>query len=466
MNKNRLINKVKEISTLQKKYNLFTSINKNIEQQLCLNNAQNKQLSGLLGAIKDNIVTKDFDTTCASEILKGYKSPFDSTVVSILKNNGATILGKTNLDEFGMGSAGFNSVYGPTLNPIYPNEKRVAGGSSSGSAAAVSCDLADFSLGTDTGGSVRLPASYTHVLGFKPSYGRISRYGVVAYAQSLDTVGILAKDINILDKIFRLLDKFDQKDPTSLSNELRTKIEEKNADSEKQIKIGLVNELKQESVPDLFHDVLLDVLRKLHKRRMSVFSVSIPSVKYSLPIYYTLAPAEAASNLSRYDGIRYGKRDKDSDLCDDTLFAPTRAEFGEEVKNRIILGNHNLCSDSFKNNYLKAQQLRVQLIDEFDSIFRSYNVLTKNKNNFEKGVDFLICLTAMNKAPKLTDVLSKYKQSSLKSYINDVFTVPMSLAGLPTISVPIKNTEVSIQIVGQYGDDYKVLEMAKTIMSL
>ncbi|CAI4035760.1 hypothetical protein SMKI_13G4120 [Saccharomyces mikatae IFO 1815] len=460
--KRSLRESVERLSSLQSKYNIFTSINpspyktKNKE-------GKNETLTNYVVSIKDNIVTKDLPTTCGSRILENFRSPFDATVVKLLKQAGVHILGKTNLDEFGMGSGGIHSIKGPVINPLYPQEdKKIMGGSSSGAAASVACDLVDFALGTDTGGSVRLPACYGSVLGFKPSYGRLSRFGVIAYSQSLDTVGILSKEIKVLQKVFNTLDKYDKKDPTSLSVELRELIE-KNKKTKNHLKIGIVEEFNHESLPKEFHELYFAFLKKLANLGHKIYPVSIPSVKNSLPIYYTLSPAEAASNLSRYDGIRYGYRDSEIDIKDGILFAPTRSEFGIEVKNRIILGNYNLCSDAFKNNFIKAERLRVDLVDEFDSIFEFPNVLTNFQGNPE-GLDILLVPTSSKLPESIKEFGEEETKSPTNSYINDVFTVPMSLAGLPSLSIPLKEkTPIALQIVGQYGDDSTVLDFVESL---
>ncbi|EJS44114.1 YMR293C [Saccharomyces arboricola H-6] len=460
--KRSLKQSLQRLSNLESKYNIFISVSSSPYKSV-----NKDKTSGILtdyvASIKDNIVTKDFPTTCASHILENFTSPYDATVVKLLKQAGVHILGKTNLDEFGMGSGGIHSIKGPVINPLYPHEdKMVMGGSSSGAAASVACDLVDFALGTDTGGSVRLPACYGCILGFKPSYGRLSRFGVIAYSQSLDTVGILSKKIDVLRNVFEVLDKYDKKDPTSLSDELRGLIT-KNKKVRKSLKIGIVKEFNLEGLPDEFQESYFTFLKKLISLGHEIYPVSIPSVKNSLPIYYTLSPAEAASNLSRYDGIRYGYRDPDLDIKDGVLFAPTRSKFGMEVKNRIILGNYNLCSGAFKNNFIKAERLRVDLVNEFDEIFRFPNVLTGAKGN-PYGLDMLLVPTSS----KLPGTIKKFQEEESKSptnsYINDIFTVPMSLAGLPTLTIPLREkTPIGLQIVGQYGDDSTVLDFVKSI---
>ncbi|KAL6946801.1 hypothetical protein ACO0QE_001650 [Hanseniaspora vineae] len=458
--KDIILKRFENLPHLNKKFNIFTHLRKinatNFDVQ------GDGPLSGMLMGTKDNIVTKIMPTTCSSKILTNYVSPYDATVVKLLQSAGAVNVGKTNMDEFGMGSGGVYSAHGPVLNPVYGNKLCVAGGSSSGSAAAVACGAVDFALGTDTGGSVRLPAAYCSVIGFKPSYGRISRFGVIAYAQSLDTVGIMGKDVRTIGKVFELVDKHDPKDPTSLSKHHRSLLKK---ETSLHYTYGLVEQFNQQCLSVTSRNAFLTVIRKLLGSKNSVKPVSIPLIENCLPAYYTLAPSEAVSNLARYDGIRYGYQDAHTDFKDGTLFAGTRSAFGSVVQNRLILGNYNLCSESFENNYIKAQKTRVKLIDEFDAVFSKKNCLSNNENNKE-GVDLLLSLTALDVAPTLTEFTSKSQQNPINAYINDVFTVPVSMAGLPAISIPIPNTGLALQIVGQYGDDYKVLAAAEQVQTL
>lgn len=463
MSLKQAVSRIRSIPELQKRYNIFINVNSSAEEQLINNGDKRLPLSNLVVGVKDNIVTKDLPTTCASKMLLNYKSPYDATCVKLLREAGTVIAGKTNLDEFGMGSGGIHSYFGPVLNPLFPDKKVTAGGSSSGSAAAVAAGAVDFALGTDTGGSVRLPAAYNAVLGFKPTYGRISRHGVVAYAQSLDTVGILAKDMVVLRKVFNVLNKFDPKDPTSLNQDLRSKADISFKGSEK-LRIGIPQEFLQDSVAAEYKELFLQFIEKLMDMGHELYPVTIPSVKHSLPIYYTLSPAEAVSNLSRYDGIRYGTRDDTSDIEDGTLFAPTRANFGREVQDRIILGNYNLCSDSFKNNYVKAQRLRLGLMKDFDQIFRGPNVLSGHEGN-NSGVDLILSLTATSSPTTIESFTSAESSSPTNEYLNDVFTMPMSLAGLPTLSIPLaKGVPLGVQITAQHGNDKAVLDLGEKAM--
>lgn len=458
------LSRIRSIPELQKRYNIFINIDRSAEKQLVDNADKELPLSHLVAGIKDNIVTKDLPTTCASKILETYQSPYDATCVRRLREAGVVIAGKTNLDEFGMGSGGIHSHFGPVLNPLYPSTKVTAGGSSSGSAAAVAAGAVDFALGTDTGGSVRLPAAFNAVLGFKPSYGRISRYGVVAYAQSLDTVGILSKELPVLRKVYNVLNEFDSKDPTSLSNDLRKKAD--NLFKEKgKLRIGIPHEFLQTSISADYKNLFFGFIEELMDMGHEFYPVTIPSVKDSLPIYYTLSPAEAVSNLSRYDGIRYGTRADTTDIENGTLFAPTRANFGREVQDRIILGNYNLCSETFKNNYVKAQKLRVGLMNDFDEIFRGPNIISNSKGN-DSGVDLIISLTATGPPSTIESFTSAENSSPTNEYLNDVFTMPMSLAGLPTLSIPLGNdVPLGVQVTAQFAGDETVLNFADRIVN-
>lgn len=444
------------------KFNIFASLRSSSQLEKSISSISNESsLGNTTVAIKDNISTIEEPTSCSSKILSDYQSPFEATVVSLLKKEGAITVGKTNMDEFGMGSGTIHSTIGPTLNPLFPDSKHISGGSSGGSAAAVAADVVDFALGTDTGGSVRLPAAYTGVYGFKPTYGRLSRWGVIAYAQSLDTVGVLSKDLNLLKKVYNTLDKHDGNDPTSLSDKLRHKIKDSKISNSK-LRIGVVKELVLDNLSEEVTKGWSQVVNKLQEH-YEIIPVSIPTLKYALPVYYTIAPAEAASNLARYDGIRYGFR-SDSDK---NHYAKTRSTgFGQEVQNRILLGNYNLNSDSYKNHFLKAQNLRNAIKKQFDSVFKLQNVLSANTAP-ETGVDVILSPVSMTTAPSLEKFQS---QKPTESYVNDAFTVPASLAGLPAISVPWISKKgdlpIGIQIMAQYGDDDQVLSLAQVLSEI
>lgn len=402
--------------------------------------------------VKDNICTKDEPTTCASRTLSNYTSPFDATVVELLLAAGLQLTGKTNMDEFGMGLASVNLYYGPVVNPLSRNEALVAGGSSGGSAAAVAEGAVDFALGTDTGGSVRLPASYCGIVGFKPTYGRVSRWGVIAYAQLLDTVGILARDVDTVEKAFGVLDKHDERDPTSLSNRFRTK------KKRSKFVVGVPEEF---SIGELLGDARhawKQALRQFQHHGCEIRSVSVPSIKNLLAAYYTLVTAEAASNLARYDGVRYGSAELPRSTAIALLEHNRKAGFGPETQRRIILGNYTLSSES-GNHYLRATNIRRKIVHELNAVFSQPNLLTGD-TGARDGVDILVSPTAFSTPPTIKEYKKTTEANVLNGYINDVLTVPASLAGVPAISVPGK---VGIHIMGQHGDDHGVVEAAKLL---
>lgn len=416
---------------------------------------QNGPLAGTTFVAKDNIASGL--TTCGSAILSNYTSPFDATAIQLLESAGLTMVGKANLDEFGMGSANVYSYFGTTLNPLY-SDNRVAGGSSGGPAAAVAAELADFSLGTDTGGSVRLPASYCGIVGFKPTYGRISRWGVVAYAQSLDTVGILASEVGTVQKVFAVLDQYDEKDPTSLSPTIRKEFGQTKP-KQKELVIGIVHEL---IVDDLLPESIeswTKVLTSLQQAGHKLQLVSIPSIKRLLSAYYALATAEAASNLSRYDGLRYGLSNENvRDSAADLVSENRTAGFGFEVQRRLLLGNYTLSSES-GNHYLRATEVRQKLVQEFNLVFSANNHLVVGPLG---DCDILICPTATGPAPSVAEYEEKTDKNYLAGFLNDVLTVPASLAGIPSISLPYENG-LGIQVMAQHGDDERLLEVSKAL---
>ncbi|KAH3679952.1 hypothetical protein WICMUC_000695 [Wickerhamomyces mucosus] len=445
---------LEKITSAQAKYNIFTSIRKT---------DQLRDVGTTTAAIKDNICTIEEPTTSASGILKNYISPFEATVVTKMKQFGTTIVGKTNLDEFGMGSANTNSIFGTTYNPLFPNEKRIPGGSSGGSAAAVAAGVVDYAIGTDTGGSVRVPGAFCGVYGLKPSYGRISRWGVLAYAQSLDTVGVLAKDLDLLEKVYYKLDGYDIKDPTSLSPEYRkqiTKLQETHKDKEN-LRIGIPEEFILDLLSDKVKSGLIQSLIKLLEAGHEIVPISIPNIRYAIYVYFTIASSEASSNLARYDGIRYGVRSSE----DINNYAKTRTEgFGKIVQDRLILGNYNLSSDSFEKNFLKAIQVRNELRVQFNKVFKFPNVFNSSR---EVGdIDFILSPTTTSTAPLAEDFEN---QTIPEGYAMDILAAPASLAGLPALSVPWyvdDDIPIGLQIVSQYGNDAQLFTAARLLRSL
>lgn len=393
------------------------------------------------------------------------------------------------MDEFGMGSHSKNSVHGAVSNPLSEGEQLSAGGSSGGSAVAVQIGNADIALGTDTGGSVRLPAAYTGVVGYKPSYGLLSRFGVVPYANSLDTVGILALDASaISDVVFDsgLHMEHDPSDPTSLSQAARQRCANSSPSqlpSLCDVTIGIPVEYNIEELEPALREAWAATAASLEAQGAHIVSVSLPSTKEALCAYYVLAPAEASSNLAKYDGVRYGVRGVNGDAAGDTLYSEARgAGFGEEVKRRILLGTYSLSSEAIDNYFLQAQKVRRRVQQDFDKVFGLENPLYEPRqfdlsempSDLELAdkrgpvqVDFLLCPTAPSFPPKLDDLESK---SSVDAYTNDVFTVPASLAGLPAVSVPMwpeqSRLPVGMQLIAQYWDDRRLLSMASKLQEI
>ncbi|HCL90745.1 MAG TPA: Asp-tRNA(Asn)/Glu-tRNA(Gln) amidotransferase GatCAB subunit A, partial [Candidatus Atribacteria bacterium] len=329
-------------------------------------------LAGVAVAVKDIIATQGTETTCGSKILKGFIPPYDATVINRLKDAGAIIIGKTNMDEFAMGSSTENSAFGPTHNPW--DLERVPGGSSGGSAAAVAADETFVALGTDTGGSVRQPASLCGMVGLKPTYGRVSRYGLIAYASSLDQIGPITKDVTDCALIMKVISGHDKMDSTSVNLGVPDYLKSCQAGI-KGLKIGVPKEYFIEGIDREVKGALDKALKIFEKLGARIEEVSLPHTEYSLPTYYLIATAEASSNLARYDGVQYGYRTEDyEDLS--SMYQKTRSEgFGSEVKRRIMLGTYALSSGYYDAYYLKAQKVRTLIKEDFDKAFSKYDIL-------------------------------------------------------------------------------------------
>ncbi|KAF1933082.1 amidase signature enzyme [Didymella exigua CBS 183.55] len=426
-------------------------------------------------AIKDNICTTDLKTTASSGILKDFTSPYDATVVKLLRDAGAVVCGKTNMDEFGMGSHSTHSNSGAVkMQRCATEEERSAGGSSGGSALAVASAQCWAALGTDTGGSVRLPAAYTGVVGFKPSYGLLSRWGVIAYANSLDTVGILGKDVEDVRAVFDKLNAYDPQDPTSLPPSTRARLQNK---KKAFFRIGIPLDYNISTLQPAVRQAWTRTLKELYESGHSLHPVHLPATQHALSAYYILAPAEASSNLAKYDGVRYGSRAEGIDgTPESVLFAKTRGQgFGLEAQRRILLGTFTLSAQAMDNYFIQAQKIRRLVQNDFNRVFTTVNPLVDDmpkSDEDENTVDVIVCPTAPTLAPSLTSVK---EQDPISTYMNDVFTVPASLAGLPSISVPVRiarddlaaeqplEETVGIQVIGQYGDDDLVLAAADVI---
>ncbi len=443
------------ISNIEKedeKIGAFVSINKEkalkraeeLEQILESGNDNLPPLFGVPVAIKDNINMLDTKTTCSSKMLENYVSPYDATVTKKLEEAGAIIIGKTNMDEFAMGGSTETSYFKKTKNPR--NLERVPGGSSGGSAACVAGDMVYASLGTDTGGSIRQPASYCGIVGLKPTYGLVSRYGVVAFASSLDQVGPLTKTVEDSAIMLNVIAGHDEKDSTSYEVEKKDYTKALKNDI-KGLKIGVPVNL----VKDLNKDVkegYEKAIKTLKDLGAEIKEIELNYAKHSLAVYYILATAEASSNLARYDGIRFGHRANNFEDTDE-LFKKSRTEgFGDEVKRRILLGTYVLSSGYYDAYYKKAQKVRSLIIDEFNEKF--------------EDVDVIMIPTAPSAAFKF----DAHSKSPLEMYLEDMFTVPVNIAGLPGISVPCfvdgDNMPLGVQFIAKAFDEETLLNVAYT----
>lgn len=402
-------------------------------------------LEGIPGAIKDNICTKGIKTTCASKILQKFVPPYDATVMQKLEAQNPVVLGKTNLDEFAMGGSTENSAYHPTCNPW--NTDCVPGGSSGGSAAAVAAGTAVWALGSDTGGSIRQPASFCGVVGMKPTYGRVSRYGLVAYASSLDQIGPITKDVTDCAHILNIIAGRDEMDSTSLDVQVPDFTKALIQDV-KGLKIGLPKEYFVKGMDPEVEAAVKNGVKELEKLGAEVVEISLPNTDYAISTYYLIAPAEAATNLARYDGVSYGERAEDAaDLVE--MMTKTRTQYlGEEVKRRIMIGNYALSAGYYDAYYLKALKVRRLVKEDYDKAF--------------KDVDVIICPAAPSVAYKIGEKIS----NPLEMYLQDACTVPLNLAGLPGISVPCGYNKdkmpIGMQIIGKALDEETILRVAYT----
>jgi len=393
--------------------------------------------------IKDNIQVKDWSVTSGSKILQGYIAPYNATVIEKLKESGFAPMGRANMDEFAMGSTTESSYYGPTLNPH--DNSRVPGGSSGGSAAAVAEGIALAALGSDTGGSIRQPAAYCGVVGFKPTYGKVSRYGLSAYASSLDQIGPITQDVTDAALLYDAIAGHDTKDSTSAEVE-HTSIYE-NLDSDKKYTIAVIDNYIQEANDDI-KEAYNKAIEALKANGHTIIHKQMSNTKYDIATYYIIATAEAASNLGRYDGVRYGYRAKDVKNTKE-LFFKTRSEgFGDEVKRRILLGNFVLSSGYYDAYYLKAQKVRHLIRDEFNKIFDE--------------ADLILSPIAPSVAPKLGST-----HDPLEMYKSDMFTIAINLVGLPTISLPImKNKDglpIGLQLIAKAFNEQPIFNAALSL---
>lgn len=408
-----------------------------------IKNNQASTLTGIPVPVKDVILTKNFRTTCASKILDNFMPPYDATVTSKLLAEGAVCIGKTNMDEFAMGSSNENSAYGNVLNPH--DKSRAPGGSSGGSAVSVAAGLTPVALGTDTGGSIRQPAALCGVTGIRPTYGRVSRYGVIAYASSLDQVGTFGSNVTDTALLLNSISGHDPLDSTSV------KISKSDFTSNlgqeiKGLKIGMPKEYFVDGLQREVEESVKAAIKKLEYLGAEIVEVSLPHTKYAVPCYYIIATAEASSNLSRYDGIRYGVRTKDAESLLD-LYCNSRSEgFGLEVKRRILIGTYVLSAGYYDAYYLKAQKVRRLIKIDFEEAFKQCDLI------------------AGPVSPTTAFKIGEKCDDPVQMYLNDIFTIPVNLAGLPGISVPCgfdnDKLPIGLHLIGKAWDEETILKTA------
>ena len=401
-----------------------------------------KKLPGIPIAVKDLFCTKNLRTTAGSKILGNFIPTYESTVTENLWNAGSILLGKLNCDEFAMGSSNETSFFGNVQSPV--EENLVPGGSSGGSASALAAKLTPTTIGTDTGGSIRQPASFTGTVGLKPTYGSCSRYGIVAFASSLDQAGPMTRDVKDCSLLFEVMSSYDQKDSTSVDFKRGNYLKELN-NSIKGKKIGIPKEYRVEGMPKEIEDLWQKGINIIKDAGAEIVNISLPNTKYALPAYYIVAPAEASSNLARYDGVKYGFRSKGENLID--MYEKTRSEgFGNEVKRRIMIGTYVLSSGYYDAYYLKAQKVRKLIKNDFDEVY--------------KKVDAILTPSTPSSAFKIGEKTN----DPVSMYLNDIFTVPINLAGLPAISIPAgldsKGYPLGLQIIGKAFEEQNILNIA------
>ena len=401
-----------------------------------------KKLSGIPMAVKDLFCTKNLRTTAGSKILGNFIPTYESTVTENLWNAGAILLGKLNCDEFAMGSSNETSFFGNVQSPV--GEDLVPGGSSGGSASALAAKLTPITIGTDTGGSIRQPASFTGTVGLKPTYGSCSRYGIVAFASSLDQAGPMTRDVKDCSLLFEVMSSYDYKDSTSVDFKRRNYLNDLN-NSIKGKKIGIPKEYRVDDMPKEIEGLWQKGIDIIKESGAEIIDISLPNTNYALPTYYIVAPAEASSNLARYDGVKYGFRSKGENLIE--MYEKTRSEgFGNEVKRRIMIGTYVLSSGYYDAYYLKAQKVRKLIKNDFDEVY--------------KKVDAILTPSTPSSAFKIGEKTN----DPVSMYLNDIFTVPINLAGLPAISIPAgldsKGYPLGLQIIGKAFDEQNILNIA------
>ena len=400
-------------------------------------------LPGIPIAVKDLFCTKGVKTTAGSKMLDNFIPNYESTITKNLWNEGAFLLGKLNCDEYAMGSSNETSFFGNVMNPVAENT--VPGGSSGGSASALAADLTPTTIGTDTGGSIRQPASFTGTVGLKPTYGLCSRWGIVAFASSLDQAGPMTKTVEDCALMLEAMAGFDEKDSTSI-NKKKENYSKNLTNNIKGLKIGIPKEYRVDGMPKEIDKLWENGKKILKESGAEIIDISLPNTKYALPTYYIVAPAEASSNLARYDGVKYGFRsNKGTNLIE--MYENTRSEgFGDEVKRRILIGTYVLSSGYYDAYYIKAQKVRQLIKNDFDESF--------------KKVDAILTPSTPSAAFKI----GEKKNDPISMYLNDIFTVPVNLAGIPAISIPAgtdnNNYPLGLQLIGKTLDEQKLLNIA------
>ena len=397
---------------------------------------------GIPIAVKDNFLTRGIRTTCASKILANFIPPYDGTIVKKLRASGVIVIGKTNLDEFAMGSSAENSAFFPTHNPW--DTSRVPGGSSGGSAAAVAADQCIVALGTDTGGSIRQPAAFCGIVGLKPTYGRVSRYGIIAFASSMDQVGPMTKDVRDCALMLEAIAGHDPTDSTSANRPVPS-YSASLTGNVKGLRLGIPKEYFVSGIQPEVEQAVRNAIRQLEKNGAVINTISLPHTDHAVAVYYIVATAEASSNLARYDGMRYGHRARAKDLTETYMLS--RAEgFGPEVKRRIMLGTYALSAGYYDAYYLKAQRVRTLIKRDFDEAFKS--------------CDAIITPTAPTTAFRIGEKI----QDPLQMYLSDIYTISVNLVGLPALSLPCgfdsEGLPIGMQIIGKHFDESTILGIA------
>ena len=401
-----------------------------------------KKLPGIPIAVKDLFCTKNIRTTAGSKILENFVPTYESTVTQNILDEGGIIIGKLNCDEFAMGSSNETSYFGNVQNPV--SENLVPGGSSGGSSSALAAKLTPATIGTDTGGSIRQPASFTGTVGLKPTYGSCSRYGIVAFASSLDQAGPMTHDVKDCSLMLEIMSTYDTKDSTSVEFKRENYLNNLN-ENIKGKKIGIPKEYRVDGMPKEIDELWEKGIKIIKENGGQIIEISLPNTNYALPTYYIVAPAEASSNLARYDGVKYGFRSKGENLID--MYEKTRSEgFGDEVKRRIMIGTYVLSSGYYDAYYLKAQKVRRLIKNDFDEAY--------------KKVDAILTPSTPSSAFKIGEKLN----DPVSMYLNDIFTVPINLAGLPAISIPAghdkKGYPLGLQVIGKAFDEQSILNIA------